>query len=116
MLQYGLKIILSSIILVIVAEVAKRSPFWAAALASIPLTSLLAFIWLYIDTGNVQQVSALSQGIFWLVLPSMILFIVLPILLRFGLDFWLSITISCLATAIGYLGMMKLIAMLNIDI
>lgn len=109
MMQYGLKILLSAIILVAVTEIAKRSPFWAAALASIPLTSLLAFIWSYIDTGNVEQVSALSQDIFWLVLPSMVLFVVLPLLLRHGVNFWLSITISCLATAIAYFGMIKLL-------
>ena len=42
--QYALKIGLSALILVAIAEVAKRSTFWAAAVASLPLTSLLAFV------------------------------------------------------------------------
>ena len=68
----------------VVSELAKRSSFWGAALASLPLTSLLAFVWLYLDTGDIQKVSSLSQGIFWLVLPSLLLFVVLPLLLRSG--------------------------------
>ncbi|MDP2057278.1 MAG: DUF3147 family protein, partial [Thiobacillus sp.] len=89
--QYALKIGLSALILVAIAEVAKRSTFWAAALASLPLTSLLAFVWLYLDTGDVQKVAALSSGIFWLVLPSLLLFVLLPVLLRNGMGFWPSL-------------------------
>ncbi|MGB4599240.1 MAG: DUF3147 family protein [Trichlorobacter sp.] len=116
MLPYVLKIFISAIILVAVSELAKRSSFWGAALASLPLTSLLAFVWLYIDSGEVQKVSALSQGIFWLVLPSLVFFIALPLLLRGGVGFWLSLFLSCLATAVAYLGIIRLLAVLGIRI
>jgi hypothetical protein len=112
--QYALKIALSALILVVVAEVAKRSTFWAAALASLPLISLLAFVWLYLDTGDVQKVAALAGGIFWLVLPSLLLFVLLPILLRNGWGFWLSLAVSIAATALAYLGMIKLLAVFGI--
>src|SRR5512139_1938640 len=107
--HYALKIGLSALILVAVAEVAKRSTFWAAALASLPLTSLLAFVWLYLDTGDVQKVAALAGGIFWLVLPSLLLFVLLPILLRLGWGFWASLAVSSAATALAYLGAIKLL-------
>ena len=112
--QYALKIGLSALILVAIAEVAKRSTFWAAALASLPLTSLLAFVWLYLDTGDVQKVAALAGGIFWLVLPSLLLFVLLPILLRLGWGFWLSLAVSSAATALAYVGMVKLLAAFGI--
>ena len=112
--QYTLKIALSALILVAVAEVAKRSTFWAAALASLPLVSLLAFVWLYLDTGDVQKVAALAGGIFWLVLPSLLLFVLLPLLLRNGLGFWLSLAVSSAATALAYLGMIRLLGMFGI--
>ncbi|MDA8129678.1 MAG: DUF3147 family protein [Betaproteobacteria bacterium] len=108
--QYALKIALSALVLVAVAEVAKRSTFWAAALASLPLTSLLAFVWLYLDTGDTQKVAALAGGIFWLVLPSLLLFVLLPVLLRHGWGFWISLAVSGAATALAYLGMVKLLA------
>jgi hypothetical protein len=110
----ALKIGLSALILVAIAEVAKRSTFWAAALASLPLTSLLAFVWLYLDTGDVQKVAALAGGIFWLVLPSLLLFVLLPLLLRSGWGFWLSLAVSCAATALAYLGMTRLLGMFGI--
>jgi hypothetical protein len=93
-----------------VAELSKRSTFWGAALASLPLTSLLAFIWLYLDTGSAQRVGDLAQGILWLVIPSLILFLLLPLLLRAGLGFWLSLGGSCAATAVAYLAMVRLLS------
>jgi hypothetical protein len=109
--QYALKIGLSALIIVVIAEVAKRSTFWAAAVASLPLTSLLAFVWLYLDTGDAQKVATLSGSIFWLVLPSLLLFVLLPLLLRSGLGFWFSLAVSSAATALAYLGMIKLLGM-----
>jgi hypothetical protein len=115
MMQYALKIGLSAAILVAVAEVAKRSSFWAAALASLPLTSLLAFVWLYLDSGDIDKIARLSQGIFWLVLPTLVLFIVLPLLLRSGLGFWLSLGTACLVTAVAYFGLVKILGILGVS-
>ena len=42
MWQYVVKVALSAAVIVAVTELGKRSSFWAAALASLPLTSLLA--------------------------------------------------------------------------
>ena len=114
--QYALKIGLSALVLVIIAEVAKRSTFWAAALASLPLTSLLAFVWLYLDTGDTQKIAALSNGIFWLVLPSLLLFVLLPILLRSGLGFWLSLLTAGTATSLAYIGTIKLLSLFDIEL
>jgi hypothetical protein len=112
--QTALKIGLSVLILMAVAEVAKRSTLWAAALASLPLVSLLAFVWLYLDTGDVHKVAVLSGSIFWLVLPSLLLFVLLPILLRSGWGFWASLAISSAATALAYFGMIRLLALFGI--
>ena len=116
MWQYLFKIVISATVLVAISALAKRSSFWGAALASLPLMSVLAFIWLYLDSGDIQKVSALSTGIFWLVLPSLILFIALPLLLRAGLGFWASLGASCIATAIAYFGMIKILEVFGIRI
>jgi hypothetical protein len=115
MMQYTLKVVLSAAILVAVAEVAKRSSFGAAALASLPLTSVLAFVWLYLDSGDIDKIARLSQAIFWLVLPSLVLFIVLPLLLRSGLGFWLSLGTACLVTAAAYFGLVKILGILGVS-
>jgi hypothetical protein len=106
MWQYAVKVLAAAVVVVAVAELGKRSSFWGALLASLPLTSLLAFIWLYIGTGSTQSVAALSQSIFWLVLASLPLFLVLPYLLRSGIAFWPSFGVACALTVGTYIGLM----------
>ena len=99
---YIAKVAVTAILVVLIAEISKRSSFIGAVLASVPLTSVLAMLWLYIDTGDVGKVSALASSIFWLVLPSLALFIALPILLTKGLGFYPSLAVSIAITAICY--------------
>ncbi len=75
-----------------------------ALIASLPLTSLLAIVWLYIDTKDQQKVIALSHGIFWIVIPSLIFFVSLPFLLKQGINFWGSLGASILITGATYAG------------
>jgi hypothetical protein len=91
---YLVKIAITTLLIVAIAEIAKRSSFAGALLASVPLISVLAMIWLYVDTKDVAKVSALATSVFWLVLPSLALFVTLPVLLKQGLDFYLSMSIS----------------------
>jgi len=116
MWQYAFKIILSAIILASVSELVKRSSFLAAMLASLPITSVFTFIWIYLDSQDVQKIAEMSQSIFWLVLPSLVLFLVLPPLLRMGFSFWLSLSAACVITVLSYLGMVKFLEMLHIHI
>jgi len=102
MLYYGVKLVLSALIIVTVSELAKRQPAWAGLLASLPLVSLVAIVWLYVDTHDIRQVSELSTSIFWLVLPSLIFFVTLPLLLRHGLHFTASLLIAALVTMAAY--------------
>jgi hypothetical protein len=97
-----LKFGLSAAVLVMVSEIAKRSSIWAALVASLPLTSLLAFVWLYIDTKDTQKISTLSSDIFWLVIPSLALFPVLALLLRSGVSFWWAMAGAIAATLLAY--------------
>jgi hypothetical protein len=115
-MQYALKILVSAVVLVAVAELAKRSSLAGALLASLPLTSVLAFVWLYADTRDVAQVAALSTGIFWLVLPSLLLFLVLPALLRQGWGFWPALGSAIGATMAAYLVMMAVLPRIGIKL
>jgi len=100
--QFLIKVLVSALLVAAISEVARRSSLLGALLASLPVTSLLAFIWLYRETGDAQKVAALSADILWLVLPSLLLFALLPLLLRQGWNFWLSLATSCAATAVAY--------------
>ena len=102
MVYYAIKIVISALVIVAVSEIAKRSTWMAALLASLPLTSLLAFIWLYWETGDTARIARLSLDILWLVVPSLALFIALPLALRAGWNFWLSLLGASLITAACY--------------
>ena len=102
MTQYLIKVIVSALLIVGVSEVSKRSSVMGALLASLPLISLLSFIWIYVDTKDVQLLASLSKEVFWMVLPSLLLFLTLPVLLQKGMDFWVSLLISCGWTALVY--------------
>ena len=116
MLPVALKVIVTAILVVAIVEVAKRSTFAGAVLASIPLTSVLALVWLYADTGDSEKVAALAGGIFWLVLPSLALFIALPLMLRAGWPFGMSLAASMALTAVCYFAMVALLARLGISL
>jgi len=103
MLYYVVKILVSAAIVVAVSEIAKRHSGLAALLAALPLTSLLAFVWIYVESGKSDEIAALSTQVFWLVLPSLLLFLLLPLLLRHGLNFWLSLALAAAATSACYL-------------
>jgi hypothetical protein len=105
MVYYAAKVLISAALVVLVSELAKRSTLAGAVLASIPLVSVLAMIWLYVDTRDVSQIAALSRGVFWLVLPSLVLFVLLPVLLQRGYGFYSSLAASIGATVIAYFGM-----------
>lgn len=116
MAEYVVKIVLTSILVVAISETAKRSSLAGAVLASLPLTSLLAFVWLYLDTGDTHKVASLATGIFWLVLPSLVLFIVLPILLARGVGFWPGLAGSVALTIASYFAMVWLLGRLGIEV
>jgi hypothetical protein len=109
MLYYAVKLTVSVLTLVAITEIAKRSTVFAALVASLPVTSLLAFIWLHCDGAPPNRIAELSFRIFWLVLPSLLLFLLLPLLLKRGLGFWTSLLISSVLMVLAYTGLMILL-------
>jgi hypothetical protein len=105
MTQYAIKVAVTAVLVVLISELSKRSTLVGAVLASIPITSVLAMIWLYSESRNVAQVAALSRSVFWLVIPSLLLFVVLPLLLNRGHGFYLSLSVATIATVVGYIAM-----------
>ena len=114
--QFILKVATTVVVVIAVSEIAKRSSFWGAILASLPLTSLLAFVWLYSDTGNAQSVAALSRSIFWLVLASLPLFALLPVLIGSGWPFWPSLIVACVVTVGAYFALLWLLQRIGIQL
>ena len=102
MSYYIFKIVLTTALVVAVSEVSKRSSLAGAVVASVPLISVLAMAWLYAETKDIYQVSSLARNIFWLVLPSLVLFLVLPRMLERGYDLHVSFGVSIGAMIVFY--------------
>lgn len=109
MFYLATKVAISALIILAITEISKRSSGFAALLASLPLTSLLAFIWMHFEGAESARIAELSGQIFWLVLPSLVLFLLLPLMIRLGLSFWMSLAISVAATVGCYLVMLSLL-------
>ena len=116
-MQAILKILISAVLIYGISELSKRSTLLGAILASLPLTSLLAMIWLYHDTNDVKRVASLSTGVFWLVLPSLALFLLLPVLLlKWQLGFPIALAIACGATVLAYLLMLLILGRFGVEV
>jgi hypothetical protein len=102
MIYLLIKWAISGAIVAAVSEIARRYPGWGGLVASLPLTSLLAMVWLWRDSGDPARVAELSISVIWFILPSLPLFIALPLLLRSGLGFWVSMSLAVVGTMALY--------------
>ncbi len=94
MIQLLLKAFLTGAVVVVATEIAKISSLFSAILVSLPLTSILAMVWIYVDTHNVETTTVLSKSIFWMVLPSLLFFLMFPFFLKLGLQFYSALALS----------------------
>jgi hypothetical protein len=101
-LYFIVKCLLSGLIIAVVSEVARRSPTLGALIVSLPVVSLLGILWLWRDTKDIDRIATHAESTFWYVLPSLPMFLVLPVMLRSGAGFWSSLGASCLLTVALY--------------
>lgn len=113
MTYFIVKAALSGVIVAIVSEIARRSPGFGALVASLPLISILAMIWLWRDTGDAARIALHAETTFWLVLPSLPMFLLLPALLRAQVSFWPALFAACALTVVLYLLMVWIFARLG---
>lgn len=114
MLYAIIKAALSGILVMIVSETAKRSPAFGALIASLPLVSILAIVWLWRETGDTARIAAHAEATFWYVLPSLPMFLIFPAMLRHGVAFWPALAAGCAVTVLLYLVTVWLVARFGI--
>ena len=96
------KTLITAGIIVAVTELSKRFPFAAAFLIALPTMSILAFIWIYYESRDTAKIITMSYSIFWLVIPALLFFLLLPALLKAGIKFTPAMLLSSLALALIY--------------
>lgn len=117
------KILISASLIYLVNEIVVRhsKPLLGSLIASLPLVSVLTFIWIWNDLRAkpevlVEKLSTHSAGVFWFVLPSLPMFLLIPWMLRKGIGFWPTLAAGCLLTMVLYLVMAKLLSRFGVMI
>ena len=105
MLYLLIKAALSGVIIAFASEVARRWPGWGALIVSLPLVSVLAMIWLWRDTRDPLRLAAHAEATFWFLLPTLPMFLLIPLMMRQGFSFWLALGAGCALTVVLYLTM-----------
>lgn len=101
-MYFILKAVLSGIIVAAVSVIAKRYPGYGGLLASLPLISVLGMIWLWRDTHDPARLAAHAEATFWFVLPSLPMFLLIPLMLRRGMPFVATLVAGCALTITLY--------------
>lgn len=102
MAYYIIKLLITTILIVLISEIGKRYSLAGALLAAIPLVSILAMTWMYIDTTSTDSAVEFSERIVWLIAPSMTLFLLFPVLIRQGIGFYPSMLVATTMTVAAY--------------
>jgi hypothetical protein len=102
-MYFIIKAIISGVLVALISEISRRYTIVGAILASMPITSILALMWLYRDTQSTGKVAEFSTGVLLIVFPSFIFFILLSLLLtKTNFGFYVSLALSCFGMAVTY--------------
>ena len=102
------KIGLTALIIFAVVQVSERNTLLAAVLASIPIVSVLAMMWMNHVGQSAEQIAGFAKNIVWLLLPSLLMFIVMPLLIDRGWEFYPALGAGLATTILGYFLMMQI--------
>ena len=99
------KILLTAVIILIVTKLQMVSDKLSALLIALPLTSVLAMIWMRHESKvadqatRIESIASHAYYTFWFVLPTMPMFLVIPWMLRKGHGFYFTLFVNALLTA-----------------
>ncbi|MEO8617201.1 MAG: DUF3147 family protein [Luteolibacter sp.] len=94
------KLLVTAAIILFVTKIQLVNDRLSALLIALPLTSLLAMIWMHHDKQSSERLANHAEGTFWFVLPTLPMFLIFPWMLRNGWGFWASIAANCVITVV----------------
>lgn len=104
------KILLTAVIILVVTKLQLLSDRLSALLIALPLTSILAMIWMRHESKvpdqatRIESIANHAYYTFWFVLPTMPMFLVIPWMLRKGHGFYFTLFVNAaLTTALFWL-------------
>lgn len=100
------KYAVTAAIVVVVSEVARRHERLGGFIGALPLVTLLALVWLYVEKAPQARIANHAWYTFWYVVPTLPMFLLFPPLLA-RLGFWLAL-LACAVIAIACFGLFAL--------
>lgn len=100
------KVVLTAIVILLVTKVQLFSDKLSALLIALPLTSIVAMIWMRHEVRVVDEATRLASianhayYTFWFVLPTLPMFLVLPWMMGRGHGFYFSMTVNVVMTTL----------------
>jgi uncharacterized membrane-anchored protein YitT (DUF2179 family) len=102
------KILLTALIIFSIVQISERSTLMAAVLASIPIVSVLSMIMMFHEGQTAVEISAFARDIVWLLIPSLLMFIVMPWLIESrNWEFYPALAAGLACTVTGYFVMVQ---------
>jgi hypothetical protein len=102
------KALVAGAMIAAISELGRRLPATAAIVASLPLVSVLGMVFLWWAKPDAENMAIHSAATFWYVLPSLPMFLAIPVMLRSGVHFWLALALGCVLTVLLYLAMIQI--------
>lgn len=95
------KYLITAAVVVLVSEVAKRSDRLGGLFAALPLVTVLALIWLYVEHQPQTKIANHAWYTFWYVVPTLPMFLAFPLLLP-RLGFWPTLLACVVITVVCF--------------
>ena len=95
------KYLITAAVVVIVSEAAKRSDRLGGLIAALPLVTVLALIWLYVERQPQVKIANQAWYTFWYVVPTLPMFLAFPLLLP-RLGFWPTLLACVVITVVCF--------------
>lgn len=96
----GAKLLISALVILFVTKIQLFHDRLSALLIALPLTSLLAIIWMRAEGQGSDRIANHAEATFWFVLPTLPMFLVLPWMLRNGWGFGAALAANCVLTVL----------------
>lgn len=96
----GVKLVVTAVVILLVTKIQLFSDKISALLIALPMTSLIAMLWMHHAGQSSERIANHSASTFWFVLPTLPMFLILPWMLRNGWGFGVSMATNCAITVI----------------
>ena len=104
---FFIKIVVGGFLIALVSEVSKRNEIFATMIVSMPIITIITFLFIYFEQKDIKKIANMSHDMVYLMIPSFAFFLLMPIFINKLESFWISLALSAALTAIFYYLMMK---------